>query len=731
MAGRGRASVLPAWATRAENGGNEFPSAAGRGSLGSGPSSSGTKPVASGGRGGGGTRPVSWSGSTGGRGGSPASNMNHSMSTLRPRSAPDGWTEYRTEEGEIYYYNTFTQESKYEKPESLMTSVELKLPRSPWKAYVDENRVYYHNSQTNETTWTEPMDFTTYKGRLQALCSGEVPTKDVESREVYMAAQAALQEAKPQLKVEGPHSRKDGDLTVNRVVCAAEMQGYKLEEDPKAPIFELKSNFKAKKNKDDEDFFKQMLLDRGVPAAASWAEALSFGIANEVAFHKIRSLSRKKILFEEYVKTKTELEAKEREEQIKSLREGLQQSLHRLAEEKKVNGSFQMKDVLRVLDDQNKEMMQKWPELSIRARDDVIVLFLKDLLAQELKEKTEREEAELKKLERFLARLLEEKRLKLDGSSTWKEIEPEIEKEIESSVLSKRDQEEMFVEFLDSKIKELKVEMSRMAELAQDEIGSSIERFSSWFEKDLKEMLENGGSLPETFKELWTSDEAFMERLQDQDFFKDISSFVVKQINAIPSFASELVSQASVRVVTSAAEERLDDVIEEIGDLFKVMKKDLKANGLKICPTEYLSREPPKSKSTYVRDLDELLKSLDEDARRKAEDSSKEIRETVFRNLRRDADKKLNKKILHFREMLDDIFSKAKHLKLTKDQAFKRMEQEPEYKDLGADAVLIEKLYKEHMDALDEEVNGPSRTRNGKRSLDKEDEAFSTKRHKR
>jgi len=56
------------------------------------------------------------------------------------------WEEYKTEDGEKYFYNTITKKSSWEDP--------FKMQNSDWKAYYDEDgEVYYYNTKNGETTW--------------------------------------------------------------------------------------------------------------------------------------------------------------------------------------------------------------------------------------------------------------------------------------------------------------------------------------------------------------------------------------------------------------------------------------------------------------------------------------------------------------------------------------------------------------------------------------------------
>lgn len=105
------------------------------------------------------------------------------------------WAEAKTEDGKVYYYNSKTQETTFTKPFELKTYAERQLPQISWKEFVTaEGGSYFVNSETNESVWEEPMEFTTHKERLQAMCAGEAPAKNMAAMAIYTAARSALEE---------------------------------------------------------------------------------------------------------------------------------------------------------------------------------------------------------------------------------------------------------------------------------------------------------------------------------------------------------------------------------------------------------------------------------------------------------------------------------------------------------------------------------------------------------
>ena len=67
------------------------------------------------------------------------------------------WTEHKAQDGRVYYYNSVTKESRWERPDDFYGA--KKAPSSVWAEYkTNDGRTYYYNSVTKESRWEKPVE---------------------------------------------------------------------------------------------------------------------------------------------------------------------------------------------------------------------------------------------------------------------------------------------------------------------------------------------------------------------------------------------------------------------------------------------------------------------------------------------------------------------------------------------------------------------------------------------
>ncbi|KAG8129500.1 hypothetical protein E2320_016409 [Naja naja] len=183
------------------------------------------------------------------------------------------WSEHKAPDGRIYYYNAETKQSSWEKPDELKSKAEILLSRCPWHEYRSETgKSYYYNTQSKESRWTRPREL----DDIEALIKEEEEEADCD-----------------------PLRRDEED----------------------------RGSGSAWSNKEEaKQAFKELLKEKGVPASASWEQAMKL-ISSEPRFSALPKLSEKKQAFNAYKAQRDKEEKEEARLRAKEAKEELQRFL--------------------------------------------------------------------------------------------------------------------------------------------------------------------------------------------------------------------------------------------------------------------------------------------------------------------------------------------------------------------------------------------------------------------
>ncbi|OAY63514.1 Pre-mRNA-processing protein 40C [Ananas comosus] len=318
------------------------------------------------------------------------SDLRKEEGTVKTEDA-DAWTAHRTESGVVYYYNSVTKESTYEKPAGFKGEPEKvstpsvpvsweKLPGTDWTLVTtNDGKKYYYDAKNKVSCWQLPPEIAELKKNqendslkenvTQLQNSGLLPDKG--SATVSASAPAALTGGRDSvsLRTSGtPVSSSALDLIKKKLQDAgtpgttpppavgsgtSDLNGSKAVE--AAAKGQQVSNNKDKprgtdgdglmsessSDSDDEESgptkeeciiqFKEMLKERGVAPFSKWEKELP-KIVFDPRFKAIPSYSARRAIFEHYVRTRAEEERKEKRAAQKAAMEAFKQLLEEASE---------------------------------------------------------------------------------------------------------------------------------------------------------------------------------------------------------------------------------------------------------------------------------------------------------------------------------------------------------------------------------------------------------------
>mmetsp|Transcript_4 Transcript_4/g.11 ORF Transcript_4/g.11 Transcript_4/m.11 type:complete len:688 (-) Transcript_4:1081-3144(-) len=642
MAGRGRDMVLPAWASRKDQHasgrvGQQVPQ--GR-TDGNSPSS--------------GQRPSNY-------------------------VTPDGWTQHVSDDGKVYYYNRITQQSTYEKPLSLMDEVERKLPKTMWKQYSRDGKAYYFNAQTNESVWEEPMEFTRYKERLRGMCAGDAPTKDVDSMALFRAARAALDEI---LESTTTNEQPVKNVKKNVIYSAAASNLTRVSGELKAPAVAIKKEDYT----EEIEAFRKMLEDRKVPSDATWVVAISHGIANDAGFDALPGKNRRRSAFEAYLAWKSAKEDQEKLEVWDKAKSAVVAGMQQLAEKGEIDGHSRRKVVLEKLEQAGESLKTSLATLSTssRKRDDIILDFLDKLYDEQKAARRKAREAQTAAFADSLSKSFSNGVFTLD--SEWSTTLRDSILEGPLDQLKSADMESAFKSFLEIKREEIDRRNKELAEKIKVESKALCDKFADWFANDFVNGLEF--ALPQTLKALCdeqpdNAGKGIFSHLAFQDIEK-LGANKDVALDILGERVNPLIDKlgANKDVALDILGERVNPLIDglhaQVDTLRRNVRKDLKKAKATV---EAIKYKEIQQATNPLKSLDELVVILGE-SKPEVEQASSVVKHTLFKRLQDDADKKVERKMEDFEDMLADILCKPHHVGLSYDEALPKISKEPEFSSL-------------------------------------------------
>ncbi|XP_004236882.1 pre-mRNA-processing protein 40C isoform X1 [Solanum lycopersicum] len=434
------------------------------------------------------------------------------------------WTAHRTETGAIYYYNSLTGESTYEKPAGFRgepgkvaaqpTPVSWeRLAGTDWALVAtNDGQKYYYNTKTKLSSWQIPIEVTELKKKhdadaLQAQSpsilnvnesaeKGSAPIslsipavstggRDATSlRPSLVPGSSALDLVKKKLMDFGTPLAVSSPAPASSGVISSEVNGSKaLESTTRIP---QKENSKEKSkeandngnlsesssdSEDDESVptkedciiqFKEMLKERGVAPFSKWEKELP-KIVFDPRFKAIPSYSARKTLFEHYVKTRADEERKEKRAAQKAAVEGFKQLLEEAKEDISEDTDYQ-------------SFKKKWshdPRFESLDRKEREVLLNERVLQLRKAAQEKAHAVRAAVISQFKSMLREQGDITLN--TRWSKVKDSLRSDPRYKSVKHEDRETLFNEYL-SELKAAEQEVARIAKAKHDEEDKLKER---------------------------------------------------------------------------------------------------------------------------------------------------------------------------------------------------------------------------------------------------------------
>ncbi|GAU95998.1 hypothetical protein RvY_07508 [Ramazzottius varieornatus] len=260
------------------------------------------------------------------------------LSELRKSTVSD-WAEHRTEKDEIYYYNSKTQASSWEKPVELQTLVESLLAELPWKEYTtDDGRVYFHNPDTDETKWDSPPIMAELRGLVEEFeftqnTNGHADEALEDSAEVgqdsSVTDDGAMQSESPSsgapITPQQVEHITPSKITINLAMNQKKEEEPEIIEEPQFDVFSV-ADINAIDKKEAAEAFRKFLEERNVPSNVNWENCVKL-IQSDKRFDVWKKFTDRKQTFNHYKILKQKLEKEDQRKRQEKAREAFEKML--------------------------------------------------------------------------------------------------------------------------------------------------------------------------------------------------------------------------------------------------------------------------------------------------------------------------------------------------------------------------------------------------------------------
>lgn len=424
----------------------------------------------------------------------------------------EAWTVHKTETGVLYYYNTISGESTYERPVKFKGELEkTALPITPvsWEKIsgtnwtlvtTNDGKKYYYNTVNKVSSWQIPTEVLEMRKNVEVNSLKEddpnlPPDKVTASSSINTPAlltggreSITLKASSGQVSASAldliKKKLQDYSLDQNSTSTAADINGSRAVDssakgqqpaDSKDKVKDVNGDGHMSDSSSDSDDaesgptemeciiqFRVMLKERGVAPFSKWEKELP-KIVFDPRFKAVPSYSARRAIFEQYVRTRAEEERKEKKASQKAALNGFKELLIEALDEMDHRADFQT-------------FKRKWgsdPRFEALDRKEREFLFNEKVL---LRKKAAEEKIQAERAAATSSfKLMLKERQGLTTSTRWSKVKDNLRNDPRYKTVNREEREALFNEYI-AELRAVEHEAERAANAKKEEQDKLKER---------------------------------------------------------------------------------------------------------------------------------------------------------------------------------------------------------------------------------------------------------------
>lgn len=312
------------------------------------------------------------------------------------------WQVLNTENGQTYYYNQFTKEKSWSKPDILKTEEEKQYSVDWEELTTNDGRTFYYNPKLGKSVWKMPPELKAMREKMQLTLG----------------------------KKGGSASGGFNDLNFSITINS------KLDEGEHASKFDDKQEMHMSRE-EAKRIFINLLREKGINMSQKW-ETVNTLLKNEERFNVIKTMKEKRQIYQDFI---SQAKKEERNEARKKL-ETAKETFKRMLVESNVLTSDKSFTFIQQLFSAD----PRWKALDEKDRENLVQDLLDELYEQERDDEKRRRYQYCAKIKELLYSMKD-----VGAHTTWEQINKQLKNNVAWNLMNDLDRLETFIAFIEKK----------------------------------------------------------------------------------------------------------------------------------------------------------------------------------------------------------------------------------------------------------------------------------------